>query len=186
MLDNGARALRWLRRLYAKGTENGTIEIDRVQFVLREACERCFPGIYHYSVDPNEWRSIRSGTLKEIQERCRPKISQGSLAFQKSNFKANTAEFKRPIDKPSQDDPNRKTCRADQWGAQTTQQLSIMALQVDADGCIRDWSPVEKGWMSGFIENVHSGKVVAPTVLVHREALTLHLVMMCPNCTSVV
>ena len=180
-----------MRALYRKSGSNGIINCDRLQFVLREAQRRSFPGITHYKVSETEMQQHSYANRSELQLRLRHKLPlKNSLQFKRSTFKLAGSPFKLPVKKPNVPEAaSSKSCASWKFPQQLAHQIAVQCLKVNPDdGSVSDWDPIEKGWMAGFIDHVHtrSDRSSPPTILLHRGELTLHLVLTVLNDMSLV
>ena len=170
-----------MRQLYAKLGSNGIVNQDRLQFTMREAQRRSFPGITHYKVSESELSKYSRCSRAELQLRLRKQlVKRGTLAFQRDSYKLSSAPFKLPVQKPHVPEASAsKSCASWKFPQQLAHQYAIQCLKANDDGSFTNFDPIEKGWMAGFVDHVHTrtDRSAPPTILLHRGDLTLHLVL---------
>ena len=106
---------RWLKAIFRQTTQNGHIDLDRVQWTLRAAHATTFPGLFQESPSPQQ---MEMNTLDDtLRESCYPKFVAGQAKFAESAYKATSAKFDepRPIKPQDRDPAERKSIRHFMW-----------------------------------------------------------------------
>ena len=179
LMNDFGEMLWWLRQVYSRSTENGIVSLDRIQWALRIACKRTFPGLYMDDVTlESVANSSCSGRANNLQARVLPKLAQKGSDLLQENFDSRQATFPRyqPRKPHEVEDSGQRISLAHFKHAQQVAYDHIIArLRADAVGRISDWRLVERSFMGGFVNNVHADSAV-PSMIIDKARLSLHMI----------
>ena len=165
--------------MYERCSENNVVSLQRIQWALRVAAEKTFPGLLHDAISADDVIA-HSGAGKHVDLHAKvyPRLTIKAKDILHKEFNAAEATF--PCFEPTRPQDRRPDVRQSISHNRHPQQPAFefcLNMCPREEGRICDWRPVERSFLGGFVNHVHSRSGAEPSVLLHRVNLTLHLVL---------